>query len=217
MRIIRRIALFSILIVLLAVGALGFYSYELKRRADNLVRISYELSERENPPTVEEVRQQLGSSLTQPKPCIPDGCGYDVLISNRILSRLHLAPYTALRSSFWATNGIIQSNDLDFWTMPSASSIAVEIKYCRRCALFSVDPGNDRSQLFGVGYVTIDSGATPDTKRMALAIDTGCLTRFHGCSGIARLLPTVWQETPQGMLHCKIPNRDGIFENAGPR
>src|ERR1700731_1728917 len=118
MRIIQRVVLFAALIALLAICTLGIYSCELKPRADYLVRTSYELSQRDNPPSVEEVRQRFGSDLKQPSPCMSDGCGYDIVISNRLLAALYLAPYTALRSEFWAKNEVMQSNNLLLWGPP---------------------------------------------------------------------------------------------------
>jgi hypothetical protein len=215
MRTAKRVLLFAALIALVGMCGFAFYIHELKRKADYLVGVSYRLSEGDNPPTVEEVRKQLGSSLKQPNPCTPEGCGYDVIISNRPLSVLHVAPYTALRSSYWAKNGIMQSNDINFWTLPYG--VTVQIRYCSRCALFSAYPGDDRSEFIAHGSVDIDKGAAPSMKHRALSIDTGCLTKWHGCSGIAQLLPTVWQQTQEGTLHCRIPIRDGIFETIDPR
>jgi hypothetical protein len=213
MRIIHRVVLFAALIALLAVCALGIYSRELKQRADYVVRTSYELSQRDNPPTVEEVRQRFRSNLNQPNPCTSDGCGYDFVISNRVLAALHLVPYTALRSEFWAKNEVMQSNDLVLW----GPSYVVDIQVSKKCSLFLVVPGDDSSHAVVSGSIGVDSGATTGTKRTALGINTGCLTKLQGCSSIAEALPTVWEQTPERTLHCRIPNRDGIFETTDPR
>jgi hypothetical protein len=112
------------------------YSLELKFRANRLVRVCYEFSERGKPPTLEEIRNALGSDLQQLGPCSNDGCGYEVNVSNGLLHAFRLVPYTNLRSQFWEEKGIMQSNSIYFYTMPHGN-VDVLVKYCRAC-----DPPN---------------------------------------------------------------------------
>src|SRR5262249_51558172 len=101
---------------LLGASAVSIYRFKLKREAEDVVRVSYSFSLQRRPPTVQERRERFGRALRQPDPCTPDGyCGYDVLLSNLPLAKAHLLPYTALRSSFWAKNGVVESNSVDFW------------------------------------------------------------------------------------------------------
>src|SRR4051794_19586316 len=107
---------------------LEVYSLRVKQRANHLIRATYEFSERRNPPRLEEIRQAFGSALQQLGPCTRDGCGYEVNVSNRLLYRLHLAPYTNLRTQFWEEKGVIQSNSVQFWTLPHG--VFLLVKYC---------------------------------------------------------------------------------------
>src|SRR5438309_5788155 len=125
MRLLCRLAAVSGILVLLSLAALGVYLHQLKRSADKLVRVSFELSQRENLPTLDEIRRQFGAQLKQPDPCIASGCGYEVMLSNRVLAEIHLAPYTALRSSYWAKDGVLESNSLEFWTAGSQRRMVV--------------------------------------------------------------------------------------------
>jgi len=71
MRLVFRLAVLGGTFTLLLVGALGIYLHQLKPSADKVVRVSYELSQRENLPTLGEIRQQFGTQLKQPDPVPP--------------------------------------------------------------------------------------------------------------------------------------------------
>src|SRR5215469_12725488 len=102
-----------------SVAAVGFlialcfiwaYSLKLEHRANRLVGVCYEFSERGNPPTLEEIRHVFGSDLQQLGPCSNEGCGYEVDVSSSLLHALRVTPYTNLRAQFWEKRGIMQSN-----------------------------------------------------------------------------------------------------------
>ncbi len=112
------------------------YSLELEYRANRLVRVSYEFSERGKPPSLEEIRNVFGSDLQQLGPCSNDGCGFEVNVSNGLLPAFHLMPYTNLRTQFWEEKGIMQSNSVYFYSMPHGM-VHILVKYCRAC-----DPPN---------------------------------------------------------------------------
>src|ERR1051326_9400355 len=93
---VKRLLPFATALVLVAICVCVLDLYLLKRRADTLVEAVYRLSLSQKPPTVGELRHRFGSALTQPNPCIAEGCGYDVFLSNRTLAALHLLPYAAV-------------------------------------------------------------------------------------------------------------------------
>ena len=121
---------------LIALCFIWAYSFELEHRANRLVRVCYEFSERGKPPSLEEIRKIFGSGLQQLGPCSNDGCGYEVNVSNGLLHAFQLVPYTNLRTQFWEQKGIMQSNSVYFYTIPHAN-LSVLVKYCRAC-----DPPN---------------------------------------------------------------------------
>jgi hypothetical protein len=205
----RLVALGSILI-LLVVGVLGLYLHQLKRSADNVVHVSFELSQRGNPPTLDEIRRQFGPQLKQTDPCIASGCQYEVMLSNQVLAEIHLAPYTALRSAFWVKDGIVESNSMEFWTAGSQHRMVVTsvlTKYCDQCDSFNVIPCEDSMELGTSGSVEIGYKSAVRNKRTALALDTSCLTKLHGCDTIGELLPTAWQRTPARTIRCQVSNQ----------
>jgi len=220
MKLIRRSTVFLVVLALVAGCTIGVYSYRLKLTADDVVRISYELSQERKAPTTRELQQRFGNALKQPDPCMGNGCGYQLLVSNQALAALHLAPYTVLRSYFWATNGVVDVNSLEFWTVGRQGAMVlsyVEVKYCDRCDYFRLNPSSDSSPLGTTGSIEIGYASTAGNKRIALAPDTGCLTRLRGCASIAELFPKVWEQTAAQTIRCRLPNHDGVIGNLSDR
>jgi hypothetical protein len=120
-KLIQRLLLFAIVLAVLAGCTFCIYSYRLKRSADAVVRVAYELSQKGQTPTLQDVRQRFGSALEQPDPCTAYGCGYQIMLYNRVLATVHL-PYAVLRSYFWPRNGVIDENRLEFWTVAAKVS-----------------------------------------------------------------------------------------------
>jgi hypothetical protein len=217
MKLIRWSVLCVVIAALLGASAVSIYRFKLKRSAEDVVRVSYGLSLQRQPPTVQELRERFGRALRQPDPCTPDGCGYDVFLSNLSLAEVHLLPYTALRSSFWAKNGVVESNSLELWTTTRKGSWALSyvlVKYCDQCNSFMINPWEDSSPLGTTGSVEIGSVSTAGEKRTALAFNTECLTSWRGCTNIAELMPNIWWVTPARTIGCRIRNRGGDVERA---
>jgi hypothetical protein len=68
MKLIQRSTFFTIVFAFIAVCVLGIYSVKLKRNADNVIGVAYELSLKAQPPTSQELQQRFGSALKQPIP-----------------------------------------------------------------------------------------------------------------------------------------------------
>ena len=221
MTLVRRSMCLGALLALMAVCGTFVYLFRLERNASDVVAAVYKLSLSPNPPTIQDLRQRFGSTLRQPDPCTPDGCGYDLFLSNHALAVLHLAPYTALRSSFWVRNGIVDQNTLEFWTLGRGGGMVlsyVVVKYCSGCESFTIHPSANSSPLGTTGSVEIGYASTVTNKGSALALNTGCLLRLRGCKSIAEISPRIWQQNPDRTISCKIPNHDGVVdESASPR
>jgi hypothetical protein len=215
----RRSMILSVLLGLLAIAvigisAIGIYSYHLKRTADDAVKAVYEFSNRQHPPTIQEVRRRFGSALRQPDPCIAEGCGYDLLLSNRILAATHLVPYAALRSYYWTRNGIVDQSGLEFWTTARSGAAIlayVIVKYCEGCDSITINP-SEKSSPLGTGSVEISYRSPAGLKRVALALNTWCLTGLSPCNNIADVFPDLWRITPERTIRCLIPNQYGVVD-----
>jgi hypothetical protein len=205
MRLFRRLAAIGASLALLILCGLSVYSYWLRKTADRVVRFSYELSQQGHRPKVGDVRQRFGSLLTQPDPCVAAGCGYEIMLSNIVLARLHLASYAALRSYFWAEGDMLETNELIFWSMGSKRHMvvtSVDTKYCKGCERFTVIPCGDADEGIASGSVEAEYLSTDARNGSAFGLDTACLTRLRGCDSVADLLPTVWQAQRAGAVRC---------------
>ncbi len=210
MTLIRRSAVFAIVLALLAVCAICIYLYRVKLSADGVVRIAYELTLKGRPPTIQELRQRFGSALRQNDPCAPDGCDYDLFVSNRVLATIGLISYATLRSSFWVKNGAVDTNRLEFWSRGGVFYYII-VHYCEHCDSFEINPWRASSPL-GTGSAEIGYAASAANKRKAIALDTGCLTHMRGCSNIAELVPDLWRQTSATAISCRIPNHEGTVD-----
>lgn len=213
MRLSRRAALSALILPVLTAGTLSIYALQLRREADGLIAIAYSLSRHGPPPTVEMLRQRFGSALRQSAPCSEGGCGYELVVSNRVLAALHLAPPTTLLVEFWARKGIVDVNGLQYWTVNRQGRMIlsyVTVKYDDSFDWFMVGPHENNASLESTGSLEISYRSTEHLKQMALAFDAGCLTRWRGCTNIAELSPDVWQQTSARTLRCQIPNCDGM-------
>ena len=204
-RIVQQLAVVGIVLILMFLGALVIYSNRLKRNAEKVVRVSYELSQQEHPPALDDIRHQFGTQLKQSAACTASGCEYEVTLSNRVLAEIRLAPYTALRSSFWVKGDLLEENDLGLFTVSRRGRgivAYVDAKYCKRCENFDINPCMGSMASVASGSVQIGSGSRLTDKRTAFAFNTGCLSSLRGCASIAELLPTIWQRTAAGTVQC---------------
>jgi hypothetical protein len=203
-RTLQRIVVVGVLLTLFLVVTFRFYSKKLKHSAEKVVRVSYELSQRESPPTLEDLRRRLGTQLTQFAPCTDSGCGYEVTLSNQLLSKLHLAPYTALKSSFWIRDNVLEENILEVWTASRRGGMVsyVDAKYCEDCNDFEVVPCVGATASVRSGSVRIGSRSRSLDKQAAFGFNTECFNSLRGCASVAELLPTIWRTTSEGTLQC---------------
>lgn len=201
----------AIVVVLAIVAGLFLYSHRLRRRAESLVSGAYELSNHKGPLTAAVLKERFGNSLEASLDCTPAFCTYEVVVTNSLLARLHLVPYTELRSKFWLRNGIVYENMLDYMT-----SLRGRYNVVAHAAIgfnddpyFAVHPWDDSAPLDSNGLAHVSAALSNSRKLTVLALDTGCLTRMGGCTSIAELLPSVWQRTMSSQIECVVPNNEG--------
>jgi hypothetical protein len=205
MRIVRRITPIAIVSVLLILGGVCICLHQLKRSAERVVRVSYELSTGGRVPTLVDLRQRFGTDLKQTDPCTAFGCKYEVMLSNLAFARIHLYPYAALSSSFWVKDGVVQENVVQLWTANRGGRMIVanvDAKYCKECGGFEVIPCEGPIALFASGSANIGSTSRLEEKRAAFGLNPGCLTSLRGCSTIADLDPALWRGSSSGVVQC---------------
>ena len=186
MRLIRRVSIARVSVVLSGSIVIVIARYETKRNADRTVRLSYELFQQGQRPTLEDIMQRFGGELKQTSACKDFGCGFEVVVSNGLLARLHLAKLTTLTSEFWVRDGLVDENVIEFWTIRENGQMILEYtdaKYCNACN--DLSSGNS---------INIDLGSQSIRKRGAFGLNTNCLLSVRGCAAAAELLPTIQRD-----------------------
>jgi len=183
---IRRLSIALVAVVLLCSIIVFTARYELRRNADRIIRSSYELFQQERRPSLDNVRERFGEKLKQTSPCKDVGCGFEVVLSNGLLARFHLAQFATLKSTFWVRNGTVDENVLEFWTVRADGGMILaftDAKYCKACNDFSA--GNSLS---------VDLSSQAPRKRSAFGFNANCLSNVKGCATAADLLPAIHRD-----------------------
>ena len=178
-----------------------------------MVRTVYELSNQNQPPTLAEIRGHFGKQLKQLDGCPPSECTYTVVFSNRVLAALHIVSFTEMKAYFSVRDGMVLGSMLDYTTTVSRHYNVVshvQIDFCKGCRMFAIHPWNQSSPMDTNGLVEIGNEASAQNKRIALSLNTRCLTELSGCASVADLLPTVWQQTANKRIACRIKNDEGF-------
>jgi hypothetical protein len=209
----RRLALVSAVAVVLAILSFLLYGYWISERARFILRTAQEFSEQKTQPTLDEIRKRFGTRLRLDW-CGAHTCAYKVTVSNQIFAALHLVPYTELQSNFWARNGLVYENLLDYMTTASGRKNVTAhagVQFEKGC-VFSLDPWEDSSPRNSNGLADI-AAACPDAEKQAvLDLSEACLTKAGGCATIADLIPRVWEHNADGTIRCRIPSCEGFVD-----
>jgi len=204
----------AVAVSLAAGGLLLLYAHLLNKRAERLLQNVYELSQQQSLPSLADVRQRFGKELKQVDGCRSDSdCTYTVLLSNRVLAAVRITRYTEIKSYFWVMHGLVRSTMVDYTaTVDRRHSVVshVQVDFCAGCQVFAIDPWGNSSPLGTNGIVEIGKEASTQNIRMALALDTRCMTKLGGCETVADLLPTIWLRTPNKEIACRIQNDKGM-------
>ena len=211
---IHRLLLGAVVVAAIACGSLFSYAHHLGNRARFMVQTAYELSEETQPPTLASIRERFGIRL-QLQECSGSECGYKVALSNRVLAALHIVPYMEMQSYFWTRDGVVIRNMLDYTTTfrhDRRIVSHVQIDLCKECQMVAIHPWDSDSPLDTNGLIMIGNEASPQSHRIVLSVNTGCLTKVGGCQSIADLLPAVWKRTADARIACVIQNDQGMVE-----
>jgi hypothetical protein len=192
--------------------SLFLYAYLVNERAQLMLRTVYELSEQQQIPTLADIRKRFGNQLKRLDGCTASECGYTVVLSNRPLAALHTIPYTELKSYFWVRDGLVWGTMVDYATMVNHryTVVHVQIDFCTGCQTFAIHPWGQSSPLDTNGLVGIGKESSAQNRHTVLSLNTRCLTQLGGCDSVADLLPTVWRQTENKRIACRIPNDRGF-------
>lgn len=211
----RRLTITATAVGVVVFGSLLLYAHLVNDRAKRMLRTVYELSEQKQIPLLADIQKRFGNHLKQLDGCTASECGYTVVLSNRPLSVLHILPYTQMESYFYVRNGVVWGSMVDYTTMVNHRYTVVshvQIDFCNGCQVFAIHPWDESSPLDTNGLVEIGKEASAQNRRTVLSLNTRCLTKLGGCDSVAELLPTVWRQTENHKIACRIPNDRGFVE-----
>jgi hypothetical protein len=212
--VLRRSIITMMVAALIACGSVFSYLNHLAKRAGFIVGTAYELSEEKHTPTVADIRQRLGSRLHVDE-CVGAECSFTITVSNRVLAALHIVPYTELQSYFWARDGVVLENMLNYTTTVNHRHRIVshvQIDFCKGCGYIAVHPWDASSPLDTNGLVQIGNESSAQSLRTVLSLNTDCFRKYDGCQSVADLLPTVWRQTPEMKIACILQNDRGFVQ-----
>lgn len=212
--VIRRLTIVVALAALIAGGSLYLGTRLLTQRAQLIVHTAFELTEQHPHPTIADIQKRFGSLLRLDQ-CRESECGYRVIVSNRILAALQIVPHTEIESYFWAKDGVVFRNMVDYTTTVNRRYRIVshvQIDFCEGCDAVSVHPWDASEPLDTNGIVEIGNESSVQNRRTVLSLNTSCLTKLGGCKSVADLLPTVWKQTPEKKIACVMQNDRGFVQ-----
>lgn len=183
MRLVKKVSIALVAVVILSSIGVMTARYELRHDAARIISSSYELFQQEQRPSLDNLRQRFGDKLKQTSPCKDVGCGFEVVLSNPLLARFHLAQFATLKSTFWVRHDTVDENIVEFWTVQEDGAMTLaytDAKYCKACNDFS--SGNS---------LNIDLGSQDLRKRGAFGFNADCLVSVKGCTTAADLLPAI--------------------------
>jgi hypothetical protein len=199
-----------------AISFIPVYSIVLRKRTESLIRNASIVSRHLGQTiTVGAVQAIYKGNLTEKPDCTPAYCGYEVVESNRVLTALHWAPYSELRSEIWFQDGILSASILHFTSTanPRHSIVAHVYIQAGTGREFDLHPWEESSPADTNGIVTVRPESLKDHEPTVLGFDTRCLVSHHGCMSVAELLPTVWEQRKDGRIRCRLKNHEGFIES----
>jgi len=209
---IKRLLVAAVVVLLAASGLLLLYAHRLNKRAERMLQNVYELSHQRPYPLLSDVQQRFGNELERGEGCSDSECAYSVLLSNRVLAKARITPYTEIKAYFSVKHGLVIGTMVEYTAMVGRRHSVVshvQIDFCAGCQMFDIHPWGNSSPLDTNGLVEIGKEASAQNIRMVLSFETRCMTKFGGCETVADLLPTVWQRTPNNEIACRIQNDRG--------
>jgi len=201
---------------LLATAIFVGYGYYLRWEARELLNDVFALtsaSNTNNPFAL--LRQKYGDRMTAVA-CSGELCSYQMTVSNHLLSALPRIPYTELNVRFEQPSKPFYLVIVDYRSALShgnSPAVHVQTDFCTaNCGnfdMFYVHPWDQSSTPERwSGSIEMGHTTTSELRQAALSLNTDCLTRIHGCTDIAQLLPEVWRPSEDG-IRCVLANRTG--------
>lgn len=157
--------------------------------------------------------------------CRNDLCASEFLVSNWMLSSLHLAPRTELRARIFLFQGKLSASALEYTSAvfkQDSPVVHVQEDFCAdrtdiRCDHFELNPHGRNATPAWNGIVEFGQLATNGQKQAAWDINLDCLVAFRGCKDISVLSRQLWKATGPGLVSsCMRSSADSEAEASQP-
>jgi hypothetical protein len=215
--------LFGIALALLALfAAIRIYAVH---RAAELVAEIRNIDQAPDPIVFSRaLMQKYGDALVAEK-CEADFCQIHYLLSNRLLSTLHLAPRSEIEVYFTIFKGSLAVVHVQYTSdvfQANSPVVHVQEDFCAArtdisCDHFALNPHGRNVSPTWNGDIEFGQLATVEQKRAAWALNLNCMTAFDGCKDIAELSPSLWKLTGSSTVSSRLRSTaDSIAEASQP-
>ncbi len=220
-----RLAGVIVLVMILVCGGIAAGAFHARWQAKSLLEDVERLDASPDPAaSFRGLREKHRHQLTVEE-CKNDTCGSEFLVSNWILSSLHLAPRTELRARIFLDHGVLDAAALEFTSAVFKQDnpvVHVQEDFCAgrtdiRCDHFGLNPHGRNVSPAWNGDVEFGQLATSEQKQAAWGINLDCLVAFHGCKDISVLSRQIWRTTgPRLVSSCMRSSADSEAEASQP-
>jgi len=136
-------------------------------------------------------------------------CTYELTIGDRILSTLHIASRTEMRTIFAFHSGSLTEVSLEYRSPAARKNIPVvhiQEVFCTTgpCDWFHLTPDGGNVPEAMNGTVQFGQKAAPNRKEAAWALNLDCMGAFGGCKDLSEMLPKIWKLTRPGRMSSLI-------------
>lgn len=158
-------------------------------------------------PFQEKHRHQLTN-----EECNDKVCEYEYVVSNWILSSIHLTPRAELRAMVIVFNQNLDAAGVEYTSAvfkKNSPVVHVQEDFCADrtdipCDHFGVNPHGRGVSPAWNGIVEFGQRATNEQKARAWAVNLGCFAAIHGCSDISQLSPKIWKAVRPGIVSSRV-------------
>lgn len=158
-------------------------------------------------PFQEKHRHQLTN-----EECNDKVCEYEYVVSNWILSSIHLTPRAELRAMVIVFNQNLDAAGVEYTSAvfkKNSPVVHVQEDFCADrtdipCDHFGVNPHGRGVSPAWNGIVEFGQRATNEQKARAWAVNLGCFAAIHGCSDISQLSLKIWKAVRPGIVSSRV-------------
>jgi len=155
--------------------------------------------------------------------CDSEACYYEFFTSNRVASTFHLAPRAEISASVVLYGNSLRMISVRYTSAvfkENSPTVYVQEDFCAvrtdtTCGHFALNPHGRNVTPTWNGIVEFGQLATEEQKRAAWSLNLDCVTAFHGCNDISKLLPTIWKLTSASAVSTRVRSTaDSIAESS---